>query len=50
VTVDAAGNLLISDTQNFHEEDGLGPNERILKVFGTAAPGLLAGAPFPASR
>jgi hypothetical protein len=53
VAVDAAGNLLISDTGNGAigaETDGLGYNERILKVFGAAAPGLLAGQPFPAPR
>ncbi len=50
VAVDGAGNLLISDTQNFHQEDGLGANERVLKVYGAAAPGLLAGRPFPTPR
>jgi hypothetical protein len=46
--VDAAGNLLFSDTEQIgHEADGLGYNERVLKVFGVAAPGLLAGMPFP---
>jgi hypothetical protein len=48
VAVDAAGNLLISDSgHDAHEQDGLGYNERVLKVFGVAAPGLLAGRPFP---
>jgi sugar lactone lactonase YvrE len=47
VAVDAAGNLLIADTGHVHESDGLGYNERVLKVFGVAAPGLLAGKPFP---
>jgi hypothetical protein len=36
LAVDAAGNLLITPN-----------NERVLKVFGAAAPGLLAGQPFP---
>jgi glucose/arabinose dehydrogenase len=47
LAVDAAGNLLICDTGHMHEEDGLGYDERVLKVFGVAAPGLLAGLPFP---
>ncbi len=50
MAVDAAGNLLISDTgqDDLHKADGLGVlNERVLKVFGVAAPGLLAGMPFP---
>ena len=46
VAVDAAGNLLISDTGG-DKSDGLGFNERVLKVTGVAAPGLLAGKPFP---
>jgi hypothetical protein len=37
VVIDAAGNLYIAD----------GANRRIRKVFGVAAPGLLAGRPFP---
>ena len=50
LAVDAAGNLLISESGNEGDHvaaDGLGYNERILKVFGGAAPGLLAGMPFP---
>jgi sugar lactone lactonase YvrE len=48
VAVDAAGNLLFADTgYPDHDEDGLGYGERVLKVFGVAAPGLLAGMPFP---
>jgi sugar lactone lactonase YvrE len=47
LAVDAAGNLLITDSVALHE--GLGPNERVLKLFGVAAPGLLAGEPFPSS-
>jgi hypothetical protein len=35
LAVDAAGNLLIMDS------------DRILKVFGVAAPGLIAGQLFP---
>jgi hypothetical protein len=35
LAVDAAGNLLFAD------------GERILKVYGVAAPGLIAGEPFP---
>jgi NHL repeat-containing protein len=37
VAVDAVGNLLVADTGN----------HRVRKVFGVAAPGLLAGRPFP---
>ncbi len=54
VAVDAAGNLLFCDTG---EDDHVGEtdadrrrldyNERVLKVVGVAAPGLLAGMPFP---
>jgi sugar lactone lactonase YvrE len=47
VTVDAAGNLLIADTEFEHESDGLPADERVLKVVGVAAPGLLAGMSFP---
>jgi sugar lactone lactonase YvrE len=47
LAVDAAGNLLIADSGGaFHEGDGLPPDERVLKVYGVAAPGLLAGMPF----
>jgi hypothetical protein len=37
LAVDAAGNLLFADY------DG----RRVLKLFGAAAPGLIAGEPFP---
>jgi hypothetical protein len=37
VAVDPNGNLLITDSTN----------QRVRKVFGVAAPGLLAGQPFP---
>jgi hypothetical protein len=48
MAVDAAGNLLICDSgSEHHEVDRLGYGERVLKVFGVAAPGLLAGKPFP---
>ena len=47
VAVDAMGNLLITDGGANHEGDRLGNNERVLKVFGVAAPGLIAGQPFP---
>ena len=47
LAVDAAGNLLICDTGNAAKDDVLGYDERVLKVFGVAAPGLLAGKPFP---
>jgi sugar lactone lactonase YvrE len=48
LAVDAAGNLLFTDSGRENATDGLGLlNERALKVFGVAAPGLLAGMPFP---
>jgi hypothetical protein len=37
LAVDAAGNLLIADAFS----------DRVFKVFGVAAPGLIAGEPFP---
>lgn len=45
VAIDAAGNLYILDSTIL----GNGPanNERVLKVHGVAAPGLVAGRPFP---
>jgi hypothetical protein len=43
--IDAAGNLYIADT-GYAKSDGRGMSERILKVTGLAAPGLLAGRPF----
>jgi sugar lactone lactonase YvrE len=39
IAIDADGNLFIADTEN----------NRIRKVIGVAAPGLLAGVPFPGS-
>jgi hypothetical protein len=47
LAIDPGGNLLIADSDRFHEGDGLPPNERVLRVFGVAAPGLIAGMPFP---
>jgi sugar lactone lactonase YvrE len=47
LAIDARGDLLISDSSAFHEGDGLADNDRVLKVFGVAAPGLLAGMAFP---
>jgi sugar lactone lactonase YvrE len=50
VAVDAAGNLFITDSGAFKEDDtlpDLGHDERVVKVIGVAAPGLLAGKPFP---
>jgi sugar lactone lactonase YvrE len=47
LAVDALGNLLIADAEGVHESDGLGPNDRVLKVYGLAAPGLIAGQLFP---
>ena len=42
VAVDAAGNLLFTDSA---QRNAL-PNERVLNVFGVAAPGLIAGRHF----
>jgi hypothetical protein len=50
VAVDREGNLVISDTGFFADrviKDGLGLGERVFKVVGVAAPGLLNGRPFP---
>jgi hypothetical protein len=44
LAIDAGGNLLISDTGYFGGAPDMG---RVLKVFGVAAPGLIAGMPFP---
>lgn len=49
VAIDAAGNLFIADS-GIVQTDGLGLNERILKVFGVAAPGRLQARPFPVTR
>jgi NHL repeat-containing protein len=46
VAVDAMGDLFFSDT-GYDRSDGQGPDERILKVVGVAAPGLIAGMTFP---
>jgi sugar lactone lactonase YvrE len=48
LAVDASGNLFISDSGSVTgRQDGLGEGERVLKVVGVAAPGLIAGKPFP---
>jgi hypothetical protein len=47
LAIDPAGNLFISDSGYFHENDGLPHNDRVLKVFEVAAPGLIAGMAFP---
>jgi len=47
LAIDPAGNLLISDSGAFHDGDGLPDNERVLKVTGAAAPGLIAGMVLP---
>jgi sugar lactone lactonase YvrE len=46
LVVDAAGNLFLADSGAF-KGDELGDDERILKVIAVAAPGLIAGQPFP---
>jgi hypothetical protein len=43
LAVDRFGNLLIADASEVHG----GVSNRILKVYGVAAPGLIAGEPFP---
>jgi hypothetical protein len=47
LAIDPVGNLLIADSGYYHEGDGLPYNERAMKVFAVAAPGLLAGMPLP---
>ena len=47
LAIDPLGNLLISDSAFFHKRDALPDNERVLKIIGVAAPGLVAGMPFP---
>jgi sugar lactone lactonase YvrE len=49
VVVDAVGNLFVSDSGYFtgREEYYEDSDERVLKVVGVAAPGLIAGRPFP---
>jgi hypothetical protein len=47
LTIDAAGNLLFSEFPFPH----VAPyDDRVLKVFGVAAPGLIAGMPFPTPK
>jgi hypothetical protein len=43
LAVDRFGNLLIADSSRLHG----GASERVFKVFGVAAPGLIGGEPFP---
>ena len=50
LAVDAAGNLYIGDTawwDNHTKRSKEPPSEHILMVVGVAAPGLIAGRPFP---
>jgi trimeric autotransporter adhesin len=48
LAIDARGNLYLTDSE-FLREDGLNsPSERVLVVYGAAAPGLLAGMPLAA--
>jgi DNA-binding beta-propeller fold protein YncE len=50
LAIDAAGNLLIASHKPGWENGRLTDNtddNRVVKVFGVAAPGLLAGATFP---
>jgi hypothetical protein len=48
LAIDAAGDLYLADSQGYGGDGVDAPNERILKIIGVAAPGLLAGRPFPA--
>lgn len=48
LAIDAAGNLYLADSQVYKFDGVDTPNERILKIVGMAAPGLLAGRPFAA--
>ena len=53
IVIDAVGNLYIADSNPTVDEhipsaSNKNPGYRVRKVFGIAAPGLLAGAPFPA--
>jgi hypothetical protein len=52
LAVDAAGNLFIADSDwwDEHEQRAGQPNEHVLEVFGAAAPGLIAGKPFPKQK
>jgi sugar lactone lactonase YvrE len=48
LAIDARGNLYLTDSE-FGREDGVNsPSERVLVVYGAAAPGLLAGMPLAA--
>jgi DNA-binding beta-propeller fold protein YncE len=51
LAVDAAGNLYIGDSswiEEYHNYSGRArPNEQVVVVVGIAAPGLIAGKPFP---
>jgi sugar lactone lactonase YvrE len=50
LAIDAAGNLYIADTAWYDHSSGrnsLPAREHVLKVVGVAAPGLIAGQPFP---
>jgi hypothetical protein len=50
LAIDAAGNLYIADTawsDHYSGRNRLPAQEHVLKVVGVAAPGLIAGRPFP---
>jgi sugar lactone lactonase YvrE len=47
LVIDADGNLYLANSAVYLEDGLTDTNERILKIFGVAAPGLLAGRPFP---
>jgi sugar lactone lactonase YvrE len=46
LAIDAAGSLFIPDSGAFRDDE-LGDAERVVKVVAVAAPGLIAGKPFP---
>jgi sugar lactone lactonase YvrE len=48
LAIDAHGNLYITDSDLFREDRINSPSERVLVVYGAAAPGLLAGMPLAA--
>jgi DNA-binding beta-propeller fold protein YncE len=48
LAIDARGNLYLTDSEHWREDRLNSPSERVLVVYGAAAPGLLAGMPLAA--